>query len=336
MRILVTGHTGFKGSWLCLMLKTLGHEVHGIALNPLKNGIFERATVGELCSSDIRLDIRNKEALDAEVVRIQPEVVFHLAAQALVLTSYEQVYETYSTNVLGTLNVLESSVKSDRLKGIVVVTTDKVYENNTKKIFLETDPLGGKDPYSSSKALADKLTQDWSLQSDFIPIGIARAGNVVGGGDVSPNRLIPDILSAQQENRVVIIRNPNSVRPWQHVLDCLNGYIKLMDYVLAGHSEIFNFGPTPGEYFSVKDVVKILGEKLMSRNWEFLEKPSIKEATFLALDSTKANKKLNWQNKLSLDQSLNLVLEWNPLMSYKQNLQKISLSQINQFWQEKM
>jgi len=317
------------------MLNLLGHEVHGMALNPIKNGIFEQAAVGELCSSDIRLDIRNKEALNAEIFRIQPEVVFHLAAQALVLTSYEQVYETYSTNVSGTLNILDSSLKSDSLKGIVVVTTDKVYENTTKKVFLESDPLGGQDPYSSSKALADKLTQKWRLHHSSVPIGIARAGNVIGGGDVSPNRLVPDILRAHQENRVPIIRNPNSVRPWQHVLDCLNGYIKLMDYTLAGHSEIFNFGPKLGHYYSVKDVVEILGGKLMLKNLEFLEKPSMKELDFLALDSTKANKKLNWQNKLSLDQSLNLVLQWNSAMSRNRNLQQIALNQINNYWYEK-
>jgi len=331
MRILVTGHTGFKGSWLCLMLKTLGHEVYGIGLDPLKNGVFELASVGEICTSDARFDIRDKEMLDAEVRRIQPEVVLHLAAQALVLNSFEQVYETYSTNVLGTLNVLDSSLKSDSLKGIVVVTTDKVYENSTNKMFVETDVLGGNDPYSSSKALADKLAQDWSLHNPSISVGIARAGNVIGGGDVSPNRLIPDIIAAIKDKRVPLIRNVNSVRPWQHVLDCLNGYLKLMDYVVSGRSGEFNFGPLSQDFFSVRDVVSYISKKLNFNNWTVLETPDNKEANFLALDSTKASQVLNWRNKLNYEEGIDLTLAWEFTSPITGNKQKLSIEQISNF-----
>jgi CDP-glucose 4,6-dehydratase len=331
MRILVTGHTGFKGSWLCLILKTLGHEVYGIALDPLKNGVFELASVGEICNSDIRLDIRGKKALDAEIVRLQPEVVLHLAAQALVLSSYEQVYETYATNISGTLNVLDSSLKSDNLKGIVVVTTDKVYENNGKKVFVETDPLGGKDPYSSSKALADKLTQDWSKQNSSVPVGIARAGNVIGGGDVSPNRLIPDILKAIQENQVPLIRNPKSVRPWQHVLDCLNGYLQLMDYVQSGHSGVFNFGPASKEFYAVEDVVKYFGEHLKIKSWKVLDTTDKLESNYLALDSSKAFKTLQWENKLSFEKSLDLTLDLYLATLGSKNLREVFLCQVESF-----
>ena len=331
MRILVTGHTGFKGSWLCLILKTLGHEVYGIALDPLKNGVFELASVGEICNSDIRLDIRDKRALDAEIVRLQPEIVLHLAAQALVLSSYEQVYETYATNISGTLNVLDSSLKSDNLKGIVVVTTDKVYENNGKKVFVETDPLGGKDPYSSSKALADKLTQDWSKQNSSVAVGIARAGNVIGGGDVSPNRLIPDILKAIQENQVPLIRNPKSVRPWQHVLDCLNGYLQLMDYVQSGHSGVFNFGPASKEFYTVEDVVKYFGEHLKIKSWKVLDTTDKLESDYLALDSSKAFKTLQWENKLSFEKSLDLTLDLHLATQGSKNLREVFLCQVESF-----
>jgi len=331
MRILVTGHTGFKGSWLSLILKTLGHEVHGIALDPLKNGVFELASVGEICNSDIRLDIRDKKALDAEINRLQPEVVLHLAAQALVLSSYEKIYETYSTNVSGTLNVLDSSLKSDNLKGIVVVTTDKVYENNGKNVFVETDPLGGKDPYSSSKALSDKLTQDWSKQNSSVPVGIARAGNVIGGGDVGPSRLIPDILKAIQENQVPLIRNPKSVRPWQHVLDCLNGYLKLMDYVQSGHSGVFNFGPASKEFYNVEDVVTYFTGRLKIKGWKVLESPNNLEAEFLALDSRKAFKILHWKNKLSFEKSLDLTADLYLASLSSKNLREEFLRQVENF-----
>jgi CDP-glucose 4,6-dehydratase len=313
------------------MLKTLGHEVHGIALDPLKNGIFELASVGEICNSDVRLDIRDKKALDAEIVRLQPEVVLHLAAQALVLSSYEKVYETYATNISGTLNVLDSSLKSDNLKGIVVVTTDKVYENNGKNVFVETDPLGGKDPYSSSKALADKLTQDWSKLNSSIPVGIARAGNVIGGGDVSPNRLIPDILKAIQVNQVPLIRNPNSVRPWQNVLDCLNGYLLLMDYVLAGWSGVFNFGPIEEDYHSVQDVVNYFSKHLKIEKWKVLQSYDSREATFLALNSGKARNILNWTSKMNFEESLNLTINWNSFISGNKDLKRVSFGQVESF-----
>lgn len=328
MRILVTGHTGFKGSWLCLMLKTLGHQVHGIGLDPLKNGIFELASVGKICSSDTRLDIRNKKALDAEFLRVQPEVILHLAAFALVLPSYEQIYETYSTNVSGTLNVLDSSLLSKSLKAIVVVTTDKVYENNESKVFVESDPLGGKDPYSSSKALADKLTQDWASLNRTIPLGIARAGNVIGGGDVCANRLIPDIISAINERRVPEIRNPNSVRPWQHVLDCLSGYLKLMEYLVEGNSGIFNFGPKVTDYRSVEDVTSYVLKQYNLAAWKVINTPKQMEQNFLALDSRKANKLLRWENKLNFTESLDKLVQWEVASKKGLNLSDISMEQI--------
>lgn len=332
MRILITGHTGFKGSWLALMLHNLGHEVHGYSLDPLPNGIFERARISEICKSDFREDIRNKTSLDNAVQVIQPEIVFHLAAQPLVLTSYEQIYETYSTNVTGTLNVLDSSNKSENLKGIVVITTDKVYLNDEKKrAFVESDVLGGKDPYSSSKALADQLTQDWSMHNQNIPLAIARAGNVIGGGDVSANRLIPDVVSSIAKGELPQIRNPLSVRPWQHVMDCLNGYIALMDLVLSGRSGAFNFGPNQGDFHTVEEVTKYVLNLYGNRDWDKGQSSPNKEAGFLTLDSTKAINELNWKNRISFTEGLDLTVDWYKAAQTGTEMRDFTMKQIEKF-----
>ena len=332
MRILVTGHTGFKGSWLALMLHNFGHEVHGYSLDPLPGGIFELAKVSEICQSDFRDDIRNKANLDKAIEDIQPEIVLHLAAQPLVLTSYEQVYETYSTNVTGTLNVLDASTKSRVLKGLIVITTDKVYLNNeAKRAFIESDTLGGKDPYSSSKALADQLTQNWSGHNERIPVAIARAGNVIGGGDVSANRLIPDIVSSISKGHAPQIRNPKSVRPWQHVMDCLNGYIALIDFVSSGRSDAFNFGPNEGDFHTVEEVTTHILNLYGISNWESGQTSSIKEAGFLTLNSAKAMKELNWKNKVSFIEGLDLTVEWYKAASSGADMRDFSMNQIAKF-----
>jgi CDP-glucose 4,6-dehydratase len=329
MKVLVTGHTGFKGSWLTLMLNTLGHDVYGYSLDPLPGGIFELAELDTICALDIRNDIRNKEQLDKSIEDIQPEIIFHLAAQPLVLTSYDQIYETYSTNVSGTLNVLDASLKSRAIKGIIIITTDKVYVNNElKRAFVESDQIGGKDPYSSSKALADQLTQDWGLHNPGIPLAIARAGNVIGGGDVSANRLIPDLITAISSGRTPVIRNPMSVRPWQHVMDCLNGYLALMEFVTKGKSGAFNFGPNEGDFHSVEEVTTHVLSQYGKSDWDqgnFVEK---KEAGFLTLDSTKAMKELNWSNQISFTQGLDLTVDWYKAAAAGEEMREFSLKQI--------
>lgn len=332
MKILVTGHTGFKGSWLALMLHNFGHEVHGYSLDPLTGGIFELAKVSEICQSDFRDDIRNKANLDKAIEDIQPEIVLHLAAQPLVLTSYEQVYETYSTNVTGTLNVLDASTKSRVLKGLIVITTDKVYLNDeAKRAFIESDTLGGKDPYSSSKALADQLTQNWSRHNERIPVAIARAGNVIGGGDVSANRLIPDIVSSISKGHAPQIRNPLSVRPWQHVMDCLNGYIALIDFVSSGRSDAFNFGPNEGDFHTVEEVTTHILNLYGISNWESGQTSPNKEAGFLTLNSAKAMKELNWKNKVSFIEGLDLTVEWYKAASSGADMRDFSMNQIAKF-----
>ena len=332
MRILITGHTGFKGSWLALMLHKLGHQIHGYSLNPPPGGIFELARVSEICESDYRDDIRNKFNLDQAIEKIQPEIVLHLAAQPLVLTSYEQVYETYSINVSGTLNVLDASTKSRALKGIIVITTDKVYLNDeAKRAFIESDSLGGKDPYSSSKALADLLTQDWSRNNERVSVGIARAGNVIGGGDVSANRLIPDIVSSISQGQVPQIRNPMSVRPWQHVMDCLNGYIALIEFVLSARSDTFNFGPNEGDFHTVEEVTTHILNRYDIRNWESGQTSPNKESGFLTLNSTKAIKTLNWKNKISFTEGLDLTVDWYKAANSGADMREFSNNQIAKF-----
>jgi CDP-glucose 4,6-dehydratase len=332
VRILVTGHTGFKGSWLALMLHNLGHQVHGYSLDPLPRGIFELAKVSEICESDFRDDIRNKVNLDEAIEHIQPEIVLHLAAQPLVLTSYEQVYETYSTNVTGTLNVLDASTKSRALKGVIVITTDKVYLNDeSKRAFIESDTLGGKDPYSSSKALADLLTQNWSRNNERVHVAIARAGNVIGGGDVCANRLIPDIVSSISKGQVPQIRNPMSVRPWQHVMDCLNGYIALIDFVSSGRSDAFNFGPNEGDFHTVEEVTTHVLSRYGIRNWESGQTSLNKEAGFLTLNSAKAMKELNWKNKISFTEGLDLTVDWYKVANSGADMREFSNNQIAKF-----
>lgn len=332
MKILVTGHTGFKGSWLTLMLNELGHEVHGLSLDPLANGIFEDAKVRELCKSDLRIDIRDKSKLDDAVQAIQPNFIFHLAAQPLVLKSYEEVYETYSVNVSGTLNVLDSALQSRALKGIVVITTDKVYKNHEKQnAFIESDELGGDDPYSSSKAIADRLTQDWIRHNKAIPVGIARAGNVIGGGDVSPNRLIPDILKSIDSGSSPLIRNPNSVRPWQHVMDCLNGYLHLMDFVLEGNSDSFNFGPDEGDFHTVKEVTDYILGTFGYSEWIKDSQVHQKESAFLTLNSNKAKNQLDWENQIAFEAGLSLTVDWHKAKRAGQDMMTVAKKQASEF-----
>ncbi len=314
MKYFVTGHTGFKGAWLTLMLNELGHEIHGYALDPIQGSLFERAHLSSLCSSDIRADIRDSDRLSEELSRISPDVIIHLAAQPLVRYGDEHPEETFTTNVDGTLNVLASSKKLQGLLALLIVTTDKVYENTSKTDgYVESDPLGGLDPYSASKAAADILTQSWSYTFPNLPIAIARAGNVLGGGDISQNRLIPDLVRHFSLQRVGHVRNPNSIRPWQHVLDCLHGYLSLADATV--NSDIrgaWNFSPPTAAFQPVFVVADLLAEKWgQGASWRRVtESGSPHEDDLLVLDSTKAEDYLGWSNKYGLEETLADVVDW--------------------------
>ena len=335
MKYFVTGHTGFKGAWLTLMLSELGHEIHGYALDPIPGSLFERAQLGSLCSSDIRADIRDTEKLFSELSRVSPEVIIHLAAQPLVRYGYEHPEETFTTNFNGTLNVLAATTQLSRLLAVLIVTTDKVYDNTSKKEgYVESDPLGGLDPYSASKAAADILAQSWAYTHPNLPIAIARAGNVIGGGDVSGDRLLPDVIKAFSESRPAEIRNPKAVRPWQHVLDCLNGYLQLTNSIVQRESRgAWNFGPEIESCKSVGEVADLTKELWGgSVDWNHTQdEDAPHEDNYLLLDSTKSQRGLDWRNQLSLRQALSKTIDWEKKANEGTNTLALSRQSVQSF-----
>lgn len=330
--VLVTGHTGFKGSWLCLWLEKLGSNVVGYSLEaPSKPNHF---SLLNLKMDSVIGDIRDRNNLQKIFEKYKPDVVFHLAAQSLVRYSYDEPVETYETNVMGTLNVFEASRKTNSVKAIVNVTSDKCYENKEWIWgYRENDPMGGFDPYSSSKGCSELLTS--SYRNSFFPISeygkkhncllaSARAGNVIGGGDWSKDRLVPDIVKSYSKDEIVIIRNPDATRPWQHVLDPLSGYLILGKELLLGNTicaSSWNFGP---DHLSIKTVKDFLLE--VKKNWldfEFkIDETSSKphEAQLLKLDSSKANNVLNWTPRWNFEESLKFTTEWYKLYNEIENV----------------
>lgn len=336
MHYLITGHTGFKGAWLALMLTQQGHTVSGLALDAVAGSLYERARLSELLSSDLRIDIRDKDATARAVRSVRPDVVVHLAAQALVRQSYRDPRSTYETNALGTFNVLEAVEHAPTVRAQVIITTDKVYRNvNQKAGYRESDPLGGLDPYSTSKAAADLITQSWMRTAGSgRPTAIARAGNVIGGGDVCADRLLVDVVAALAAGQSVRVRNPESVRPWQHVLDCLHGYLMLTDALLSGESsgEAFNFGPDSDSFVRVGSVVDAVASLWGTRVQRTRDPESGDgEAGFLALDSRKAEMELNWRARLSFDEALAWTVEWEKEVRNGQNARDMSIAQISDF-----
>jgi CDP-glucose 4,6-dehydratase len=322
-RVFVTGHTGFKGSWLCLLLDAFGARVAGHALAPPTDpALFELARVGERIESTTG-DIRHLESLAAHLRDFAPDVVFHMAAQSVVLTSYEDPVDTYSTNVMGTVNVLEAVRRLGRPCAVVNVTTDKCYENKGWVWgYRETDALGGRDPYSSSKACADLVGQSW--RESFFPlsrfdehrvaIASARAGNVVGGGDWTARQLVPETIAAFRESRPVVLRHPQAVRPWQHVLDCLGGYMRLAETLVQdprrGIGE-WNFGPGDADAVPVSRVVETLGRQWgIATPWVPDSVPHAHEEHQLRLDVSKAAATLGWRGRLPIEEALQWVAAW--------------------------
>lgn len=307
---LITGHTGFKGSWLTLLLRARGHQVSGIALDPLERSLFNEGNVSDELLHDLRVDVRDRPALIEAFEEVSPDLVIHLAAQALVGEGFGKPLETYETNVLGTLNVLYAVDNTDSVEAQLVVTTDKVYRSKgTRRPYIEEDSLGGDDPYSASKAMADILAQQWLARPDAKPGAVARAGNVIGAGDHSANRLIPDIHRAVRAGTSLEIRFPEAVRPWQHVLDCLNGYLILLQNVHEnGLAGAWNVGPTVGQVFSVEKVVTlantILGDQAPLASTVMNQ---FEEDSFLAIDSSKIRAGVGWSDRLALKASL----EWS-------------------------
>jgi CDP-glucose 4,6-dehydratase len=313
MHYLITGHTGFKGAWMTFMLSKLGHEISGISLDPIPESLFADSSVSSLLNHDIRSDIRDKEEVFRAFERIKPDIVIHMAAQPLVLESYRNPIDTFEINVNGTLNVLEATRRVKSVQAQVIVTTDKVYKNkNQRRGYVETDELGGEDPYSASKSMADILAQSWIKSFDGPPTAIARAGNVIGGGDVSKDRLIPDLLKSYKSGKSAVLRNPNAVRPWQHVLDCIYGYFKLSEYLLQGGDDTqWNFGPKANEFLEVYRVAEIVGHEWgITTPWIPDSKTNPAEANLLALDSEKARRVLNWHDMYNFEQSVLRTSDW--------------------------
>jgi len=313
MHYLVTGHTGFKGSWLTLMLKGRGHTVSGLALDPIPGALFERARLSELVENDLRLDIRDAVATAQAILAVSPDVVIHMAAQPLVRESYRAPRETFETNVMGTLNIIEGVSRTESVKAHVVVTTDKVYLNVDQEAgYVETDALGAGDPYSTSKAMADLLVQSWVTNFPGAPTAIARAGNVIGGGDICEGRLLPDLINAFDAGQSPRLRYPAAVRPWQHVLDCLNGYLMLTDALLAGTARgAWNFGPGRDSFVDVAHVAdRVASHFGDGAAWVTDDGENPHEAGLLALDATKAENDLGWHNRLSFTESIEWTVTW--------------------------
>ncbi len=341
--VLITGHTGFKGSWLSIWLLELGAKVVGYALDPYTErdnyvlaGLKDRII-------DIRDDIRNFNRLNDVVQQYEPEFVFHLAAQPLVGKSYDCPVDTYDINVMGTINVLEAIKNCTKTKVGIMVTTDKCYENKeTLKGYKETDALGGYDPYSSSKAATEIAISSWR-RSYFNPaaydehgtsIASVRAGNVIGGGDWSKNRIVPDCIRALEGNGVIEIRSPKAIRPWQHVLDPLSGYLSLGEklYNTTGqYSEAWNFGPEDGSNYSVWEMVTNIVDTYGSGTLlDASSTESFHESTLLRLNIQKARRRLNWSPTLTFDETIALTVEW--YLNYtKQNVYLLCKEQIEQF-----
>jgi CDP-glucose 4,6-dehydratase len=343
-KVFVTGHTGFKGSWLCLWLSSLGAQVTGYALDPPTSpSLFELARIKDLLHSHIA-DIRNPEKLSALMYEAQPEIVFHLAAQPLVRDSYKIPLETYATNVMGSAHLLEAVRKCPSVRAVVNVTTDKCYENKEWLWgYRENDHLGGFDPYSSSKACSELVTA--AYRSSFfnpqeytqhgVAIATARAGNVIGGGDWAADRLIPDIIRSVLGGYVVNIRNPHAVRPWQHVLEPLSGYLALAQKLHeAGpeYGEGWNFGPSDDDVKPVGWIVSRMCQ-LWGENSRYKIDDDIHphEANYLSLDCSKARTKLDWQPRWNLDKALNSIIEWTRHYSSRDDLRTVCMKQIGEY-----
>lgn len=336
-KVLITGHTGFKGSWLTIWLKKLGADVVGIALDPKTNDDnFVLSNIKDKIA-DYRTDIRNLNEIKNIIEKEKPEILFHLAAQPIVLDSYKYPVYTYETNVMGTVNLLEAFRTSKSLKTGVFITTDKCYENIEKDYsYKETDPMGGYDPYSSSKGAAELAIS--SYRSSFFKntdkkIASVRAGNVIGGGDWSPFRLMVDIIKAIQNNETIEIRNPKAIRPWQHVLEPLGGYLLLAAKMQLEqqYDEAWNFGPEVENIVTVNELLEEVIRCYGKGSWKDVsDKDKLHEATLLSLDISKAKTKLHWYPKFNLQETVKYTVDW--YKNYKtENVMDLCMQQINDY-----
>ena len=339
-KVYLTGHTGFKGSWLSLWLQNMGVIVKGYSLDVnTKPALFTSANVAAEMESEIG-DIRNLDQLTKSMVSFSPDILIHMAAQPLVRLSYQEPVETYTTNVIGTVNVLEAARKCSNLKAIVSVTTDKCYENKEWEWgYRENESMGGHDPYSSSKGCAELVTsayrRSFFSSDDTASLASARAGNVIGGGDWAEDRLIPDILRAFEKSEPVVIRNPLSTRPWQHVLEPLSGYLVLAQELFINgdkFAEGWNFGPKDEDCKPVSWILDKMVESWgVNASWSLDQENNPHEAGFLKLDCSKAASRLKWKPKWNLQLTLKSIVDWHQLYSNGGDIKKQCLKEINTY-----
>lgn len=338
-RVFITGHTGFKGGWLSLWLQSLGAEVHGYSLTPPTNpNLFTLAEIERGMSSSTLADIRDLEQLAAAIQQAQPEIVFHLAAQALVRYSYHNPVETYAVNVMGVVNLLEAVRAANGIKALVNVTTDKCYENREWPwAYRENETLGGHDPYSNSKGCAELVTAAYRnsfLASAGIAVATARAGNVIGGGDWAADRLLPDILHAIDSETPLTIRYPGAIRPWQHVLEPLSGYLTLAEHLYKdgqAFAEAWNFGPADDNIQTVGWILEQSAQRAPKLKWQITTSEQPHEASYLKLDSSKARSRLNWHPRWRLNTALDKTLVWHQAWCGGGDMHAITLTQIDEY-----
>jgi CDP-glucose 4,6-dehydratase len=343
-RVFLTGHTGFKGSWLAFWLARLGARIRGYALDPCTEpNLFNQVSVSTVVE-DVRGDVRDCAKLETSMTEFKPEIVFHLAAQPIVRRSYADPVGTYSTNVMGTVHLMEAIRKTPSVRAAVCVTTDKCYQNQEWIWpYRETDPLGGYDPYASSKACAEIVSA--AYRSSFFPIdrlhehhmglATARAGNVIGGGDWSEDRLIPDLIRGFRSNQTVLIRRPHAIRPWQHVLDPLHGYMMLAQELLAQPARFasaYNFGPSDDDVWPVERIatklVRMWGD---GASWIRDSVPSVHEDKVLRLDASRARVEFGWQPRLKIETALEWTMAWYRAWNQGDNMAKFTEKQIAEY-----
>ncbi len=345
-RVFLTGHTGFKGSWLALWLSRLGAQIRGYALDPCTEpNLFALASVSTVVD-DVRGDVRDFAQLEAAMTEFTPEVVFHLAAQPLVRRSYADPVGTYGTNVMGTVHLMEAIRKTPSVRAVVCVTTDKCYQNQEWIWpYRESDTLGGYDPYASSKACAEIVAA--AYRSSFFPIdrlpehhvalATARAGNVIGGGDWSEDRLIPDLIRGFRSGQPVLIRRPSAIRPWQHVLDPLHGYMMLAQELLvqpARFASAYNFGPSDEDVWPVERIASKLAPMWGNgASWTRDSVPGVHEAHVLRLDASKARVELGWKPRLKIEAALDWTVGWYRAWNRGDNMAEFTKQQIGEYEQ---
>lgn len=334
-KVVITGHSGFKGSWLSLILKNLGAEVYGFSLEPLKDSIFDLCNIQNIITDSVYIDLNNKQnfkTFETSIKKIQPEIVFHLAAQSLVIESFKDPRNSIETNINLSFNILEVLNNIDTIKNLLITTTDKVYKypekNNT-----EEGELGGNDFYSATKASIELITNSFihSVKRGGFNIATARSGNVIGGGDKNKYRLIPDILNSIENDQDIILRNPTSIRPWQHVIDPLIGYLKLIQHLDKNNiSSSWNFSPEINNEKNVLEITKLLvsGFPQYERNI-LIEDSVFKESEILRINSKKAFEDLKWKCDISIEKSIDLVTEWEK--GKNNDILNLTFSQIERY-----